>query len=315
MKVLVTGANGFIGQKLCQRLEADEISTVQVVRNTFTRHGQPIFQVGEIEPTTNWMPYLADIDVVVHLAARVHQMNDRAQNALEACRKINTAGTLNLANQAASAGVKRFIFVSTAKVHGEGRDTPYTEDCHPKPVDPYAISKWEAELGLAKIAAGSSMQYTILRPPLVYGPGVKANYFRLLKNVHRGLPLPLASINNKRSLVYVGNLVDAIIACAQSMNAANETYLIADHDIVSTPELLIRQAAALGRSARLVAISPYLLQKIGLLIGRQEAISRLLGSFIVSNEKIQHSLNWIPPFTMAQGLKLTADWFRGNEDD
>ena len=235
MKVLVTGANGFLGKSITKELSRDSNEIISVTRSI----SNDSFAVGEINENTNWTDVLTGCDVVVHLAARVHQMHDDSPNPLLEFRRVNTEGTLNLAHQAKKSGVKRFIFISSIKVNGEESDFPYSEVSEPNPSDAYAISKWEAEQGLNQLAREGQMEVVIIRPPLIYGPGVKANFASMIKWVKRGLPLPFGVIHNKRSLVAVGNLVDFIILCAdrsKSPKAANETFLISDGADVSTTE-------------------------------------------------------------------------------
>ena len=236
MNIAVTGATGFVGQALCSHLLAHDHAVVPVVRHASGLAGEVI--VGNIDGATDWQPALSGCDAVVHLAARVHVMDDTAHDPLALYRATNTDGTLNLARQAAAAGVKRFVFISSIKVNGEGRDAPYRETDMPAPEDAYAISKWEAEQGLQQIAADTGLEVVILRPPLVYGPGVKANFLRLLQTVKRGWPLPLGAVRNRRSLLFLGNFVDAIRLCVEHPAAAGQTFLLDDGQAVSTPELI-----------------------------------------------------------------------------
>ncbi len=249
MKALVTGATGFVGMALCDRLAASGYGVVPAVRSKSGLPNEVV--VGNLDASTDWLPALIGCDAVVHLAARVHVMGDTAQNPLALYLATNTEATLNLARQAAEAGVKRFVFISTIKVNGEGCDAPYRETDVPAPEDAYAISKWEAEQGLQRIAADTGLEVVTLRPPLVYGPGVKANFLRLLRTVERGWPLPLGAIRNLRSLLYLGNFVDAIRVCAEHPAAAGQTFLLDDGEPVSTPELVRAVAHAMGRPARL----------------------------------------------------------------
>lgn len=268
--------------------------------------------VGEIGAGTDWHEALVDATSVIHLAARAHVLRDTATDPLATFRAINTAGTLNLARQAAEAGVRRFVFVSTIKVNGEGRNAPYTELELPSPQDPYAISKWEAEQGLRDIAARTGMDVTILRPPLVYGPSVGANFLQLMHAVDRGWLLPLGRVNNRRSLIYLGNLVDAITACLTHPAAANKTFLLSDGDDVSTPELIRRLAIALGRPAKLLPTPSVLLKITSFVLGKRKAAERLLGSLTLDGSAIQRELRWSPSYSMAAGLDATAAWYRRN---
>jgi len=272
--------------------------------------GVETVQIESIGSETDWSSTLKSVDTVVHLAERVHVMKDTATNPLAAFREINVAGTERLAGMAVKSGVRRFIFISSIKVNGEGSDTSYTEDDTPAPEDPYGISKWEAEQALQKIAAETGMEIVILRLPLVYGPGVKANFLRMLEIVNRGIPLPLASINNRRSLIYLGNLVDAIMTCITHPKAAGQTYLVSDGEDVSTPELIRRVAVALGRHSRLIPFPTAVMKFAGRLTGKSETVDRLIGSLTIDSSKIRQELGWKPPFTMEEGLKETTEWFK-----
>ena len=231
MKVLVTGATGFVGKALCGELVAHGHAVVPAVRRASGLANEAV--VGDIDGATDWTAALTACDAVVHLAARVHVMDDTAQDPLALYRATNTEATLNLARQAAKVGVKCFVFISTIKVNGEGRDAPYRETDAAAPEDAYAISKWEAEQGLQRIAQGTGLEVVILRPPLVYGAGVKGNFAQMLRVVAHGIPLPLGSVHNQRDLIYVGNLVDALIACATHPAAAGQTYLVCDGESIS----------------------------------------------------------------------------------
>ena len=307
MRVLVTGASGFLGRALCPTLAQAGHALRPAVRAPRGLEAEAV--VGEVGPDTDWREALAGCDIVIHLAARVHVMRDDAADPVLAFRSVNTQGTLNLAGQAAEAGVKRLVFVSTVKVHGEGREAPYSEIDPPEPRDAYAISKWEAEQGLYGIARDSGLQVVVLRPPLVYGPGVGANFLRLVRWVEQGLPLPLASVRNRRSLVYVGNLVDAIVRCVDDPRAAGQTFLVADDEAPSTPQLIRALASASGRPARLWPFPPPLLRIVAASLGRQAEAERLCGSLVVDTGHLKRTLDWTPPFTLAQGLNETVEWY------
>jgi len=315
-KVLITGASGFIGSALCLRILAEGWQ----VRGTFrsesdvsrSPNGVKAFSIRTIDSDTKWNGVLAGIDTVVHLAARAHIMDDVSSDPLAEYRKINVEGTKCLALAAAKAGVKRFIFISSIKVNGEGRAAAYTEEDEEAPEDPYGVSKWEAEQELHKISRTTGIEIVILRPPLVYGPGVKANFYNLLKFVDRKFPVPLASANNQRSFIYLGNLIDAIITCINHPKAADETFLICDGENVSTPELIKKIATALGKSARLFHIPLFLMKIAGKLIGKSGAIERLIGTLIIDHDKIRKKMEWKPPYTMEYGLKETAKWYIKN---
>jgi nucleoside-diphosphate-sugar epimerase len=303
MVICVSGAHGFVGTALCTDLEAHGHEVVRAVRRA--QLGCEV-SVGDINGNTDWISTLADCGAVVHLAARVHVMHDTAQDPLTLYRATNTDATLNLARQAAQAGVKRFVFVSTIKVNGEGRDEPYRESDAPAPEDAYAISKWEAEQGLWQIAQETGLEVVILRPPLVYGPGVKANFRRLLDTVGRGWPLPLGAIRNRRSLLYLGNFVDAIRACVEHPAAAGQTFLLDDGQPVSTPELIRAVARAMRRPARLLAVPVGVLEFLGAMFGRRSAVARLTSSLHVDSSLIRTRLGWTPPYSMEAGLAATV---------
>jgi nucleoside-diphosphate-sugar epimerase len=296
MKILVTGANGFVGRELVAGLEADGVAVEAATRQ----------RVGDIGAATDWTAALSGCSTVVHLAARVHVMHDAVSDPLLAFREVNAAGTLNLARQAAAENVRRFVYLSSIKVNGEGREEPYRESDNPAPQDPYAISKWEAEQGLRQIEQETGMDVVILRPPLVYGPGVKANFLRLLAAVDKGWPLPLGAVENRRSLLYLGNLVDAIQLCLEHPAAAGKTYLLSDGEDVSSPELLRRLARVMGRPSRLLPMPPAWLRFAGGLLGRRVEVERLLGTLVVDSSLIRTALGWSPPFRLDEGLTETV---------
>ena len=307
MNILVTGANGFIGKATCAALRQAGHAVTPIVRRPNSLAGEQI--IGDIGGQTDWCTTLTGMDGVVHLAARVHLMRDTAADPLAQYRAANVEGTLHLARQAAAAGVRRFVFVSSIKVNGAERAKPYTEADAPQPADDYARSKWEAEQGLWKIATQTRLEVVILRPPLVYGPGVRANFLALLRAVARGMPLPLGAIHNQRSLVYVGNLTDAIIHCLEHPAAVGKTFLVSDGEGVSTPELVRRIAAALGRPARLLPVPSLLLRMLATLTKKSALARRLMDSLTLDNTAIRHTLNWSPPFTLDEGLSKTAAWY------
>jgi nucleoside-diphosphate-sugar epimerase len=312
-RVLVTGGTGFVGRVVCARLAAEGMAVRRVLHRGTSEaiSTDADVLVEEIGPSTSWDRALSGVDMVVHLAARVHVMRETAADPVAEFRRVNVQGTENLARAAARAGVSRFVFVSTAKVNGEAtRGRPFSERDAPNPQDPYALSKWEAEQMLAKVAAETGLAVTVLRPPLVYGPGVKANFLSLLRAVDSGVPLPLSSISNLRSLVYVGNLVHALSACLTQPAAANRTFFVSDDHDVSTPQLIREIAAALGKKPLLFPFSPALLHGAGLLTGRAEQIARLTGSLQVDVSSIKTALDWQPPFSLQQGLAQTVSWYR-----
>ena len=310
--VLVTGASGFVGRALCPRLRA---AGYRVAVSTRDRAAARILDAEDVHvtaplgPETNWRPALGGVEAVVHLAARVHVMH--GSDAEAAHRQANAEGTLRLARQAAAAGVRRLVFLSTVKVNGERTGAaPFRESDAPAPADAYARSKWEAESGLARIAERTGLEVVVVRPPLVYGPGVGANFLALLKICQARAPLPLAGAVNRRSLLFVGNLADAIVRCLDHPAAAGETYLLRDGEDISTVQLLRRAAQALGRPARLFPLPTGVLRLAGGLIGKGAVVARLLDSLAVDDGKIRRQLGWTPPFTLAQGLNETAAWFQ-----
>jgi len=313
-KALITGAAGFVGTALCKRMLDEGWLVRGAVRSLSDQKRLPggieAVSVGSIGPDTVWTHALAGVDIVIHLAARTHVTREVDLDSLKQYRMINVAATDRLARAAVAAGVKRFIYLSSVKVNGEGKAEPYTERDMPAPEDPYGISKWEAEQALHRIEAESGIEVVILRPPLIYGPGVKANFIDLIKIVRCGIPLPFARVHNRRSLIYLGNLVDALITVCIRLEPAGQTYLVSDGVDVSTPELIRRISGAFGRPARLFSFFPHLLRFAGRLLGKTSAIGRLLGSLAVDTSKIQHELDWKAPFTMEQGLKETAEWFK-----
>jgi nucleoside-diphosphate-sugar epimerase len=254
---------------------------------------------------------LQGVQVVVHLAARVHVMTDRAPGPLHEFRQVNLVWTKKLARAAASQGIRRFVYLSSIKVNGEESITPFTEQDLPKPQDPYGVSKWEAEQALAQVSAETGMETVVIRSPLVYGPGVRGNFLQLLKILRRGIPLPLASVQNRRSLVSRGNLVDALLCCVRDGRAAGQTYLVSDGEDLSTPELIRRLSRAMGVTERLWPFPVPLLRWMGQLAGQKGAVDRLLGSLQVDSSKIGRELGWHPSVSVDRGLAETAAWFCG----
>lgn len=317
MKVVVTGATGFVGTALCDTLAAFAYEVVPVVRSKSGLQHEVV--IDNVDGSTDWRPALTACDAVVHLAARVHVMDDTSQNPLALYRETNTEATLNLARQAAQAGVKRFVFISTIKVNGEGFPHPrplshgergaYVETDAPAPEDAYAISKWEAEQGLQQIARETGLEVVVLRPPLVYGSGVKANFLRLMQLIQHGWPLPLGAIKNRRSLLYLGNFIDAIRLCIEHPAAAGQTFLVDDGQTISTPDLIREIAKAMHRPARLVPVPISLLQWVGSMTGRSAAVARLAGSLYVDSQAIRSRLGWVPPYSMQEGLANTVAAF------
>jgi nucleoside-diphosphate-sugar epimerase len=311
VKVLVTGASGFIGRALCDRLaEKGDVDLVATVRNSL----YPVPLKGSVKtkklaPDTHWEDALDSVEVVVHTAARVHVMSG-ADNT-DDYRRINVEGTLNLARQAASCGVKRFVFLSSAKVLGD--NTPPGRAFHagdqPAPTDAYAASKHEAEIELARVAERQGMAVVTIRPPLVYGPGVKANFLALLRWVHKGYPLPFACVRNLRSLIALHNLVDLIEVCCTHPAAANETFMAADSEDVSTAELVTRMGVALHKPARVWPVPPRLVLACATLAGKRDQANRLLGNLQIETRRTRELLGWAPRVSMEQELEWTARHF------
>jgi len=290
LSLLITGGTGFVGRALVDRL------------------GDQPMRLATRDDWAGWHKALAGITTIVHLAARVHVMHDTAADPLTAFRVVNVEGTVNLARQAAAAGVKRFVFISSVKVNGEATlpGQPFTADDIPAPLDAYGVSKMEAEQGLRQIALQTGMEVVIIRPPLVYGPGVKANFASMMRWLRRGVPLPLGAIHNQRSLVALDNLVDLIITCLTHSAAANQTFLVSDGEDVSTTELLRRMGQAMGRPARLLPVPVSWLKLAAALVGKQDVAQRLCGNLQVDIEKTRRLLGWSPPLSLDEGLKKAA---------
>jgi nucleoside-diphosphate-sugar epimerase len=268
-----------------------------------------VAKIDGVSAETDWTDALRGVSTVIHLAARAHVMRDDSVNPLDEFRKVNVAGSESLARAAAANGVQRLVFVSTIKVNGEATQgsEQFTEADIPAPRDPYGISKWEAEQALHRIAAETGLEIVIVRSPLVYGAKVKGNFALMLKTLRANLPLPLASVRNLRSLIFVGNLTDALIACSTYPAAARQTYLVSDGDDVSTPDLLLFLGQAMGHPARLWPCPAALLRVGGRLLRKSEQLERLLGSLRVDSSKIRRELNWTPPYSLQQGLRATVE--------
>lgn len=304
----MTGANGLIGSALCSVLDDGEHQVIRAVRTSTTSQGIP---VGDLNENTRWGEVLGSgTDVVVHLAGQVSMMEGEAGVQASQYHRVNTSGTANLARQCIRHGVKRFIFVSTVKVLGEGKSRPYSDDDLAFPADAYAISKWEAEQVLWQIAAETGMEVVVLRPPLVYGPGVKGNFLRLMQTIDNRRPLPFGAIQNRRSLICLENLTDVIRLCLTHPCAADKTFLVSDGDDVSTPELIRRMADSLERRPFLVPVPVSWIRWTGAMLGKQAAVGRLLGSLTIDMTPLQKELGWNPPCTMQAGLAATAQWYR-----
>jgi nucleoside-diphosphate-sugar epimerase len=305
-RIAITGATGFVGRSLLDRLQLAGIAVVELGRRAAAPESM-FFNIESLGAQTNFGDALSGCDSVVHLAARVHVMRDNATDPLAAFREVNLHGTLNLAHQAATAGVRRFVYLSSVKVNGDSG--AFCENDMPAPKDAYAQSKWEAEQGLIQLSMESDMEIVIIRPPLIYGPGVKGNFASMLRWVRHGIPLPLGSIKNRRSLLALDNLVDFIALCLdreRSPHAGNETFLVSDQDDVSTSELLRRVAHAYGVRPRLIPIPAHLLGIGARVLGKSAISERLLDSLTVDTTKARELLGWQPIVTMQEQLQKMA---------
>lgn len=311
MKLLVTGASGFIGRALCARLSGERgielTGTVRSLARTAPPAGRIVMK--EIGPDTRWHDVLDSVEVVVHTAARVHVKNGAGD--LSGYRRVNVDGTLNLARQAAAGGVRRFVFLSSVKVNGDNTQPgeAFRAEDRPAPADAYGRSKHEAEVGLSRLSGEHGMEVVTIRPPLVYGPGVRANFLTLLRWVHRGYPLPFARVSNARSLIALDNLVDLVRLCCEHPAAANAAFMAADGEDVSTAELITRLGAALNRPARLFPVHPKLLRALATAAGRRAQAGKLLGNLQVDARATRERLGWKPIVSMDQALSSTARHF------
>jgi nucleoside-diphosphate-sugar epimerase len=304
---LITGASGFIGRHLTNALQqaAYPWQLRLVGRNTDRLMAAPQIThhaIGTIDGSTDWSGLLPGVDVVVHAAARVHLLHDTATDALAQYRRTNTEGTLRLAQQAATAGVKRLVFLSTIGIHGTGQNRPYQETDTPAPHSPYAQSKLDAERGLLALAAHSGMEVVVIRPPLVYGPQAPGNFARLATSVRRGMPLPLGSVRNLRSLVAIDNLVEFIQCVMTHPAAANQAFLVSDGHDISTPELIRRMGAAVHQPARLLPVPLTLLRWGATCVGRQAMLHQLTSTLQADIHKARTLLGWTPPLTVDAAL-------------
>ncbi len=319
--IAVTGADGFVGSVLCRCLQTNGHVVQPIVRddacatrfNAIGLKTNPPWIVGDIGPNTQWSSILADVDVVIHLAARVHVMDETEIDPLAAFREVNTEGTRRLAEESAKMDVSRLVFVSTIKVNGEsttGR-RPLSPEDSACPQDPYGVSKWEAEQALDKVAGETGLGVVVVRPPLVHGPGVGGNMGRLLSVVTKGIPLPLAAVQNRRSFVGVENLADALMVCANHPAAPGGVFTVSDGEHISTAELIRRIASGLERPARLWPCPLFLLVMVARLLGKSDAMDRLVGSLEVDDSRLRQDLGWSPPVSMREGVRAMC---RGHKD-
>lgn len=315
-KISITGITGFVGRALLSELDRRQYETVGVARSISSveqenRQKSNTKFVGEINSKTDWSDVLDGTDCVIHCAARAHVMNERESDSLAAYCSVNVYGTERLAEAAAAAGVRRFIYLSSIKVNGEetSMHDGFSAYDNPAPQDPYGLSKWEAELALRKIADRTGLEVVIVRPPLVYGPGVKGNLLRLLGLIHRGVPLPVASIQNSRSMIGLDNLVDLLIHCIHHPEAPGSTFLVSDEQDLSTPDLCRKMSEYLGRPNRLMPIPVSLLRAAGRILSKQGEVERLTGSLRVDGSVARDILNWKPPVTLDDGLQKMSSWY------
>ncbi|WP_299491565.1 NAD-dependent epimerase/dehydratase family protein [Acaryochloris sp. IP29b_bin.137] len=315
MNILITGANGFVGSALCQATWPANTLVLAAVRSedaisACPSHVKPLV-IHSLFDLVQRTDILSQIDCVIHLAARVHQKTETFADSLPAFLELNTFATAELAKAAVKAKVKRFIYLSSIKVFGSTSTEQHSfNELDPlTPDDPYGYSKQQAERLLSVIADNTDLEVVILRPPLVYGPGVKANFLQLLKAVQAGIPLPLAQVNNCRSLLFVGNLIDAILTCVTHPSAANQIFIVSDGEDISTSDLLNRTGLALNRPTPLFPLPLSWLKVLGYCTGRTSQVDRLLSSFSTDSGKIRKMLDWQPPFTLEQGLLATVTWY------
>ncbi|ROP20118.1 UDP-glucose 4-epimerase family protein [Vibrio crassostreae] len=308
MKVLVTGSTGFVGSRVVELARERDWNVTSVVRKQIEPLTNSLV-IPSIDGSTDWSGAFEGVDCIVHCAARVHQMNESEQDALTAYRETNTLGTLNLAKQAAEAGVKRFVLVSSIKVNGEFTEpgSPFLPNLDNIPRDPYGLSKYEAEVELAKLSKDTGLEVVIIRPPLVYGPGVKANFLSMMRLIEKGIPLPFGAIHNKRSLVYLDNLSSLILTCCDHPSAPGHTFLASDDHDVSTTQLMRTIALSMGKSPRLAPIPMSWIQLAAAVLNKKHIAQRVCGSLQVEIRTTKEILGWKPPVNFEQGIKRTVE--------
>jgi nucleoside-diphosphate-sugar epimerase len=314
LRILVTGANGFIGMHVCRLLVESGYFVRAAVRKKERASGLSISQiaeVGEVDAHTKWEGALEGITTVIHLAARAHVLREHSRDPVMEFRNINVAGTESLARACVGVGIKRIVFMSSVGVNGERTDIkPFTEDDAPSPKTPYAISKWEAEKVLIEITRNNGLEYTIIRSPLVYGPRVPGNFFRLLNVIDKKIPLPFAKIDSMRSFIGLGNLVDVIKLCISHPNAANQSFLVSDGEDISTTELIVRLSEGLDKRPRLFHLPYKYVRGCLKLVGKADMADKLYSSLQVNTEKMRTVLGWQPSCTLNNGLQEMALWYK-----
>jgi nucleoside-diphosphate-sugar epimerase len=316
-KILITGATGFVGRALFENLKSKKKYLTHLTTRTNQKElfeGGKTFNIGEIDSNTNWKDALDGVSCVVHCAARAHIMEKKQTDSLNVYRRINVDGTRNLAKQAALRGIKRFIFLSSIKVNGEETiaSESFKYDDIPQPKDAYGISKLEAEQALLEISKQTGLEVVIIRPPLVYGEGVKGNFLRLLDIVYKQIPLPFAKINNLRSFIALDNLIDLIICCIEHPKAAGKTFLASDGQDLSTTDLIRKLSKFMNKSPRLFQVPQLIIQLIGRLVGKSSEIKRLFGSLRVDNSYTREILEWSPVLSLDESLEKTVRWYLKN---
>ncbi|WP_081073753.1 NAD-dependent epimerase/dehydratase family protein [Burkholderia territorii] len=314
MRIAISGANGFVGRAVSSRAHSQGNHVIGIVRRPGVCDPyvhECVIDDDNFASVANGSRQLDPCDVVIHLAARVHVMRDRAADPLAAFRAVNVDGSLNIARAALRAGARRLVLVSSIKALGEGEPgRPWRENDEPMPTDPYGISKLESELEVRKFGKAQGLEVVVVRPPLVYGRGVGANFLGLMKAIDKGIPLPLASVTARRSLVYIENLADSLLRCASDPRAAGECFHVADDDALSIVELLRSLGHGLDRPAKLFPVPVAVLQALGKLAGRAAVVDRLTSNLRLDTTHVRRTLNWQPPYTAQQGLEATAAWYR-----